>query len=115
MPSPSRREFIASSAVALSAATYTGAADKPSDRVRLAVMGVRSRGKDLIRAFAAQPSVEISHVIDPDESKHADAVNLLKKQETPPKIETDIRKVLEDRSVDVLVVAAPDHWHALAT
>src|SRR5207302_5209807 len=89
MPSPSRREFIASSAATLSAATYTGAADMPSERVRLAVMGVRSRGKDLIRAFAALPNVEISHVIDPDESKHADAVNLLKKQDTPPKVETD--------------------------
>src|SRR5437899_8293170 len=115
MPSPSRREFLAASALTLSAATYTDAADKPSDRVRLAVMGVRSRGKDLIRAFAAQPNVEISHVIDTDESKYADAVKLLTKQETPPKVETDVRKVLEDKSVDVLIVAAPDHWHALAT
>ncbi|MDB5310226.1 MAG: nagA 5 [Gemmataceae bacterium] len=110
-----RRDFLAASALTLSAATYAGAAAKPNDRVRVAVMGCRVRGKQLLPVFAAQPNVEITHVIDPDESLHADAAKLAKTQETPPKTETDVRKVLEDPSVTALVVAAPDHWHALAT
>ena len=115
MPSPSRREFIAASAVTLSAAAYTRAAEKPNDRTRIAVMGCRIRGKQLLPVFLKQPNVEITHVIDPDSNLHADILNLAKGQSSPPKPETDVRRVLEDKSVDALVVAAPDHWHALAT
>lgn len=115
MSAVTRREFIATSAVTLSAATYAGAAAKPNDRIRLAVMGCRIRGKQLLPVFDSQSNVEITHIIDPDESLYPDALKTLKKQQTPPKTETDVRKVLEDQSVTALVVAAPDHWHALAT
>src|SRR5438093_931706 len=43
------------------------------------------------------------------------ALDVLKNPASPPAVETDIRKVLEDKTVTALVVAAPDHWHALAT
>lgn len=115
MSSPTRRDFLAASAVTLSAATYAGAADQPNDRTRVAVMGCRIRGKQLLPVFVGQPNVEITHVIDPDENLHAEAAKLAKNQASPPKAVTDVRKVLDDKSVDVLVVAAPDHWHALAT
>jgi predicted dehydrogenase len=115
MPSVSRREFLAASAATLSAATYAGAAEKPNDRIRVAVMGCRIRGKQLLPVFAGLPDVEITHVIDPDENLHADILKLAKAQATPPKAETDVRKVLDDPTVTALVVAAPDHWHALAT
>jgi predicted dehydrogenase len=110
-----RREFLATSAVTLSAATYNGAAQEPNDRVRVAIMGCRIRGKALLPAFLKQPNVEITHVIDPDENLYPDIVKLAASQDTPPKTETDVRKVIEDKSVTALVVAAPDHWHALAT
>src|SRR5579885_2281627 len=48
MPAVTRRDFLAASALTLSAATYNGAAAKPNDRHRLAVMGTRVRGKQLI-------------------------------------------------------------------
>jgi len=115
MPAVTRRHFLASSALTLSAATYAGAAAKPNDRIRVAVMGARVRGKQLLPVFAGQPNVEITHVIDPDESLFAAALKTVGKQEGVPKTETDVRKVLEDPSVTALVVAAPDHWHALAT
>ena len=108
-----RRDFLAASALTLAAATYTGAANKPNDRVRLAVMGTRVRGKQLIPVFLKQPNVEVTHIIDPDTNLLPDAVKLVK--DTPPKTEADVRKVLDDPSVTALVVAAPDHWHALAT
>jgi predicted dehydrogenase len=114
----SRRQFLQSaavSAVALSAATYNRAAARPNDRVRLAVMGIRSRGKDLIKTFHGQPNVEITQIIDPDQNLLPDALKLFKDRPAQPRTETDIRKVLEDPELTALVVAAPDNWHALAT
>src|SRR6266576_2004520 len=111
----SRRSFLAGSA-ALAATTYAGAADKPSDRVRLAVMGVHGRGKELLRGFGKLADVEITHVIDPDENVIPAAMKSARDAgQKEPKTEKDVRRVLEDPSVTALVIAAPDHWHALAT
>ena len=111
-----RRTFLHSSALTMSAAAYAGAADAPNDRVRVAVMGGRIRGKFHLGAFPSQPNVEITYLIEPDESIVPAALEALaKKQTAVPKVEKDVRKVLDDKTVTALVVAAPDHWHALAT
>ncbi len=112
-----RRQFVRSSAaLTLTAAAYTRAASRPNDRVRVAVMGVHGRGKYLLPVFLGQPDVEVTHVIDPDPSVVPAALAAArKKQSAAPKVETDVRRVLEDKSVTALVVSAPDHWHALAT
>jgi predicted dehydrogenase len=115
MSSPSRRQFIAASALTLSAATYNRAADKPNEKIRVAIMGLRTRGVQLIPGFVATPGVEISHVVDPDPAMVKPALDKLKNAASPPAIETDIRKVLDDKTVTAVVVSAPDHWHALAT
>jgi len=115
MSSPDRRQFLAASALTLTAATYTGAAEKANDRVRVALMGTKIRGKQLLPVFLKQPNVEITHIIEPDENLLPAAIALTKDQATAPKTEKDVRKVLEDPSVDALIVAAPDYWHALAT
>ena len=85
-----RREFLHSTAVSaltLSAVTYAGAADKPNDRVRVAVMGTRIRGKQLIPVFNAQANVEITHIIEPDENLWPDALKLFKDRPSQPKTE----------------------------
>lgn len=110
-----RREFLAASALALSAASYNRAADKPNEKIRLAVMGLRTRGKQLLPGFAAIPGVEIAYVVDPDPAMVKPALAVLKNPASPPAVETDIRKVLNDKTVTAVVVSAPDHWHALAT
>src|SRR3954462_15198175 len=110
MPAVSRRAFLASSAAA-----YAGAAEKPNDRVRIALMGCDIRGNQLLPVFAGQPNVEISHVIDPDTNMFPKTPDKAKNEAPPPKTETDVGRVLGDPSVTALVVAAPDHWHALAT
>jgi len=116
MPTLSRRSFLATSAVALTAAEYTGAADKPNDRIRVAVMGGRIRGKFHLSAFPQQTGVTVTHLIEPDANLVPEALKVLaKRQKTEAAHETDIRKWLTNKDVDVLVVAAPDHWHALAT
>lgn len=115
MSSPTRRGFIATSALTLSAASYNRAADKPNEKIRVAIMGLKVRGKQLAPGFAAAPNTEITHLVDPDPSMVKPVLDVLKNPASPPKAETDIRKVLDDKSVTAIVVSAPDHWHALAT
>jgi len=115
MSRPSRRAFIASSALTLSAASYNRAADKPNEKIRVAIMGLKIRGKQLAPGFAAAPNTEITHLVDPDPSMVKPVLDVLKNPASPPKHELDIRKVLDDKSVTAIVVSAPDHWHALAT
>lgn len=113
--SATRRQFLATSALTLSAASYNRAADGPNAKVRVAIMGLRVRGKQLAPPFAATPGVEIAYLVDPDPAMVKGALDALKNPDPAPKVETDIRKVLEDKSVTAVVVSAPDHWHALAT
>ncbi len=88
----------------------------PSERVVVAVMGVRSRGLVLARNFARMPDCEVGWVCDVDQEYLDRCVEEVGKlQKRPPKGEKDIRKVLERPEVDALVIAAPDHWHAPAT
>jgi predicted dehydrogenase len=119
MSSLNRRDFLKTSATTvagLTAVTAAGAADQPNEKIRLAVMGTRIRGKQLIRGFGVFDDVEIAAIIEPDENivkAAVDAVN--PKQKRVAKVEKDVRRVLDDKDIDALVVAAPDHWHALAT
>src|SRR5439155_10095903 len=111
----SRRSFIAGSA-ALAAATYAGAAARPNDRIRLAFIGVHGRRTQLLRGFGKLEDVEVTHLIDPDENVIPPAMKAARDAgQKEPKTEKDVRRVLEDQNVTALVIAAPDHWHALGT
>ena len=66
-----RRDFLktsAASVAALSAVTAAGAADKPHEKLNLAVLGVRGRGRGLLSGFSSFDGVEIAAVCDPDEN-----------------------------------------------
>jgi predicted dehydrogenase len=119
MSSLHRRDFLAASAAslaALSAATYAGAADRPNEKIVLAVMGVHGRGKGLLKGFSGFEDVEIAYVCDPDSNIIPEALKSLDKRHTrEPKVEKDFRRALEDKAVTALAIAAPDHWHAPAT
>src|SRR5260370_23996225 len=116
MASVHRRRFLTTSAASLAALTAAGAADKPNERVNLAVMGVRGRGRDLIAGFSALADVHISHLCEVDENVVPAALKAVAaQQKQPPPVEKDIRLVLQDKNVTAVAIAAPDHWHALAT
>ena len=116
MPSFHRRDFLKASAVTLAAATYAGAADRPNDRAVLAVMGVRGRGKGLVSGFAGFDDTEIAYICEVDENVVGPSLKeLAKRKKKEAKVEKDVRRVLEDKAVTALVIAAPDHWHAPAT
>ncbi len=88
----------------------------PNDTVRVAVMGVNGRGLALTKGFMAAPGAEVVTICDVDSRAAEKAAAVVTKgQSRSAKIESDIRRVLDDRSIDALVVAAPNHWHAPAT
>ncbi|MDE6831818.1 MAG: Gfo/Idh/MocA family oxidoreductase, partial [Muribaculaceae bacterium] len=86
-----------------------------NDRIRVAVLGVNSRGRALAQGFARMPGCDVTYLCDVDshalERCQADIKNLTG---TAPKGEKDLRKVLESPEVDAVVIALPDHWHAPA-
>lgn len=86
-----------------------------NDIIRIAVMGVNSRGLALAKSFAVKENVEVVFICDVDRRATdicTGEVEKLKKKR--PAGVTDFRKALDSRDVDALVVAAPDHWHAPA-
>jgi len=91
---------------------------KPSanETIRVAVVGVRGRGMDHVDGFSRQPNVKVTAICDIDENVTGPAREHLKKvdPDTPPKYYQDIRKLLEDKEIDVVSIATPNHWHALA-
>ncbi|MCE9532108.1 MAG: Gfo/Idh/MocA family oxidoreductase, partial [Planctomycetes bacterium] len=118
MPSINRREFLETTGVAasLSALDYARAADAPHEKVNVAVMGLRGRGKLLASLFAGLKDAHVAALCDVDESVIPAVVKTVaEKQGKEPKVVTDFRKLLDDKDIHALVIAAPNHWHALAT
>lgn len=78
-------------------------------------MGTNGRGSDLIRRFVTLENADIAGICDVDERAAAKGVQAVGSRQTaPPKVFKDLRHCLEEKDVDALVVAAPDHWHAPA-
>ena len=87
----------------------------PGDTVRVAVMGLNGRGTVLARTFARAAHAEVAYVCDVDSLVLAKGVSAVASaQSKAPKGLGDFRKALEDKDVDALVIAAPDHWHTPA-
>jgi predicted dehydrogenase len=100
-----RRFFIGAAAATLAAA----------DKVRLGFIGTGGRGKSLIRVAAQTPGTAITHVCDVDHARLEEAQQLaFKAGYTNVRASADMRRMLEDREVDAVVIATPDHWHAPA-
>src|ERR1051326_1361261 len=114
-----RRKFLkTASAAGLSLAAaprFPAWLSTPGDTVRVAVMGLNGRGTVLARAFARAAHAEVAYVCDVDSLVLAKGVSAVAgAQSKAPKGLGDFRKALEDKDVDALVIAAPDHWHTPA-
>src|SRR5437660_4157226 len=114
-----RRKFLkTASAAGLSLAAaprFHAWLSTPGDTVRVAVMGLNGRGAVLARTFARASHAEVAYVCDVDSLVLAKAVSAVAGvQSKSPKGLGDFRKALEDKDVDALVIAAPDHWHTPA-
>ncbi len=116
-----RRDFLKNSATLLTVVSLfpsirLNGADSPLKTIVVGVMGL-GRGCDHIRALLDIPNVRIAYICDVDSRRFPGAEKLISSREgikQPEKVK-DFRRILEDKSVDALFIAAPNHWHAPAT
>lgn len=86
-----------------------------NEKVRVGMMGVNSRGLALAGNYALQPNCEVVSVSDTDTRAAEKCINAVEGiQKSKPANIPDFRKALENKDLDALVIAAPDHWHAPA-
>lgn len=124
MPDVNRRQFFHHSAVALAAASVTPAAfaaDAPtkaaaSERLRVGCIGVAGRAAALVHGFASLKEVEVARLYDIDRGRLDAAADALEKRTgKKPSVDDDFRRMIDDKSIDAVVVGTPDHWHAIPT
>lgn len=83
--------------------------------VRVGVIGVRGRGAGLAAEFAALPDCEVAYLCDVDSRVFEPALKAVAAAKRPrPKVESDLRKLLDDPALQAVIIATPDHWHAAA-
>lgn len=117
-----RRDFLtlAGSGASLAVLTRTGLLSRPTtglganDRVRLGIIGLHGRGEDHIQGFARLKNLEIAALCDVDESVLRQRLAEMQRMNLPaPKSFGDVRRLLEDKSLDAVSIATPNHWHSL--
>jgi len=115
-----RRKFIkntiAGTAAISSPLILNGSIKGANDRVRVAVIGTGGMGRGHINDFQSLDNVEVAAICDPDANLFP---GIIKDQFTDrglkkPKSYVDMRKLFEDKSIDAVIIATPNHWHSLA-
>ncbi|MEX2581545.1 MAG: Gfo/Idh/MocA family oxidoreductase [Verrucomicrobiales bacterium] len=124
---PSRRRFFEDSLLAAAAAAATSfpprtalASDAApvaaNERIGVAVLGCGNRGKQLAAQTARHPGCELRSVCDPDDERSAALAEAVAAEGRPrPAAVRDLRQIFADPGIDAVVVATPNHWHALAS
>ena len=89
-----------------------------NDRVVTASIGIRGQGNALKNGFARLKNVEIKTLCDIDANLADSRLNDSRLKDVPtfkPGFVQDLRRVMDDKDIDAIVIAVPNHWHALAT
>jgi predicted dehydrogenase len=121
-----RRDFLkTTSAAGLGAMAASAAAGPlfamsgpPGEKVVMAVVGLNGRGTVHAQNLARIKNAELAYIVDVDSTvlaKCAAAVEKANPDAAKPKAVGDFRRVLDDKSVDGIIIATPDHWHAPMT
>ncbi|WZO99163.1 Gfo/Idh/MocA family oxidoreductase [Isosphaeraceae bacterium EP7] len=117
-----RRTFLAGAGSGVAALALHGKARaaSPNEQLRVAIIGVggtgHGRGKDHIKAFGGRKDVTVATLCDVDNRVFGDGIKLVTDRGgKEPATVTDLRRVFDDKSIDAVSIATPNHWHALAT
>jgi len=111
-----RRTFLLNSAALGAGLALPARAAQASDRINVAVVGLRGRGNSLLQSFAAQKDVAVTWLCDLDEKVlDSRAAWLEKTSGKKPRTTKDYKALLDDKDLQAVVLGTPDHWHALPT
>ncbi|MCA8989290.1 MAG: Gfo/Idh/MocA family oxidoreductase, partial [Planctomycetaceae bacterium] len=113
----SRRDFVKTSA-ALSAGLFVApqlvSAKSANDKLAVVVVGAGGRGSSHVGGYLADDRTDIVAIVDADEKNGQSKCDTVeKKQGQRPKFYTDMRQAFDDKSIDIVSTATPNHWHAL--
>ena len=86
-----------------------------NDDLRVAVVGFRGQGSNHIKYFSRIPGVRVVALCDADRSVIDREANKFKERNEKVDTYVDVRRLLEDKSIDAIITATPNHWHALVT
>jgi predicted dehydrogenase len=121
--SVTRRDFLKNSAKAgaglatLRGITFITEPERvfgANERVQVAIIGLNGRGNDHIKGLSQVPNAQIAALCDVDPRVLDKRLTQMQHQGLPkPKTYSDIRKLLEDKSIDAITIATPNHWHSL--
>lgn len=119
MSSTNRRTFLQQAAVgaaAVATARRASRAAEANDRFVVGVIGPGGMGGNHLRLLAERKDVTVAYVCDPDRQRLAAAAKLVEERTgKAPRAVADMRAVYDDRQVDAVFIATPDHWHAPAS
>ncbi len=118
MSRQNRRTFLKQSAVATAAVAMPMVASSrvlgANDAIQLAVAGINGRGGSHISEFAKMDGVQVSWLVDPDSRLFASRTKAVERLgKNTPQCVQDVRKALEDKKLDAVSIATPNHWHSL--
>jgi predicted dehydrogenase len=127
MTKQTRRRFLedsllaaAAAALAATPATRAWAADdagaSPNEKLGAAIVGVRGRGGEHLKALASRKDVQILYIVDADEKVGQQRAEQVEKAAGyRPAYVRDMRKAFEDKALDIVTTATPNHWHSLVS
>ncbi|MFP4091382.1 MAG: Gfo/Idh/MocA family protein [Cyclobacteriaceae bacterium] len=119
-----RRNFVKTAGAASLGLSVAGSffpaygKNAPSNKMVIAVMGLNGRGNGLTREMARIDGYEIAYICDVDENAISKGLKTAQehgKQSKTPKGIKDFRTALDDKNLDAIIIAAPDHWHTPAS
>ena len=116
-----RRKFIQKSALAFTGLTFVNSVSAKSyrniigsnDRIKIAFQGLGRRISGLLNGVVAQKNIEVTHLCDVMDKQIMNASKrFYELTGNSVKSEKNIHKIFDDKDVDAIIMATPDHWHA---
>lgn len=130
MFSLSRREFLQGTAAAAAGVAGASLLDQElladqeqqanrrgaaNERLNVAVIGVRGRGRSHVSGFANRHNCVVTHICDCDSGVIGPAMRAVRdRQGREPTFVQDLRRIMDNRDIDIVTIATPNHWHSLA-
>lgn len=110
-----RREFLKTAASALTGSIFAANINGANDRIAVAFIGVGRMGMKSIECAMKQPGLEVTAICDVHQPRLEQAAAFVRRNGQRAREVKDFREILADRSIDVVCISTPDHWHAYMT